>query len=339
MGNKTNNKAFSFMALGKVHESKEFTRDYFKGVGAVNILAVNPTREEQNNILKSDRNTNPIEYVGKTTVTDNQGNEVEVPQIRITFIVRTDPKIACNNGIDTTQLVSFFITRARWWNKDYTKFQVIDRYGRTAWVTPEEFEAHKVPTYTVKSGEHAGEVREMNICPDYRPAYMGEDDLMKNIKAFLVIDRPDPWNPETKRYEMSTDAKYLEGAECLLETWENIFKGDVSEIRNAIMSVPQQAYKLMFGVRTKQDGTQNQVFYLREPLKLSETKYDTLQKDLVNDMVSNLHTDTVYKAGPLEKFTLAPTDYSQQTPETASSEETVEDLPEDTNPFGNMPME
>lgn len=329
-----NRKAFSFMALGKSHESKEFTRDFFKGVGAVNILAVNPSREEQNSILKTDRNTDPINYVGTTKVKDAQGNEIEVPQVRIVFVVRTDPKIACNNGIETVQLVSFFVSKTKWWNKDFTKFQVIDDYGRTAWVTPEEFEAHKIPTYVVKTGEHAGETRPISISPEYRAAYQGEDDLMKNIKAFLVIDRPDPWDNTAKRYVMSKDEAYLKDCTCLLETWDNIFKGDVSEIRDAIMSVPQQAYKLMFGVRTRQDGTQNQVFYVREPLTLATTKYDVLQKDLMSDMVANLHTDTVYKAGPLEKFTLTPTDYSQQNESAAVPSEEVDDLPpDDTNPF------
>lgn len=328
-------KAFSFMAVGKGHESKEFVRELYKGVGAVNILAVNPSREEQNNILKTNKNTDPIQYVGTTTVKDAQGNEVEVPQVRITFVIRTDPKIACNNGISTTQLLSFFVTKARWWDSNFTKFQVIDKYGRTAWVTPQEFEAHKVPTYVVKSGEHAGETREMNISSDYRPAYRGEDDLMKNIKAFLVIDRPDPWDNEKKAYIMSSNADYLKECECLLDSWDAIFKGDVKEIRDAIMSVPNQAYKLMFGVRTKNDGSQSQVFYVREPLTLSTMKYDTLNKDLISDAAQNLHSDTVYKAGPLEKFTLTPTDYSQQGngAEAEAPAEVPEDLPEDTNPF------
>lgn len=329
-----NKKAFSFMALGKTHEAREFVRELYKGVGAVNILAVNPTREEQNRILNSERSTEPINYIGTTKVKDAQGNEIEVPQVRITFIVRTDPEIACNNGIETTQLVSFFISKTKWWNKDFTKFQVIDKYGRTAWVTPEEFEAHKVPTYTVKAGELAGETRQINISADYRAAYQGEDDLMKNIKAFLVISRPDPWDNATKQYVMSKDPQVLADAECLLDTWDDIFKGDVSEIRDAIMSVPKQAYRLMFGVRTRQDGTQNQVFYIREPLTLATMKYDTLQKDLVSDMVANLHTDTVYKAGPLEKFTLAPTDYSQQDVESQAESTDDNDLPaDDTNPF------
>lgn len=330
-------KAFSFMAVGRAHESKEFVRELYKGVGAVNILAVNPTREEQNTILESNRNTDPIQYVGTTTVKDVNGNETEVPQVRITFIVRTDPKIACNNGISTTQLVSFFVSKARWWNGDFTKFQVIDKYGRTAWVTPQEFEAHKVPTYVVKSGEHAGETREMNISSDYRPAFRGEDDLMKNIKAFLVIDRPDPWNNEKKAYIMSSDAAYLKDCECLFDSWDSIFKGDVKEIRDAIMSVPNQAYKLMFGVRTKTDGTQSQVFYVREPLTLATMKYDTLNRDLISDAAQNQHTDTVYKAGPLEKFTLTPTDYSQQEATEAPAEAAaIDDLPEDTNPFENQ---
>lgn len=333
----TRKKAFTLMALGKVNESKEPERTLVKGVGAVHILAVNPTREEQNKILGSNRSNEPINYVGTTTVKDAMGNDVEVPQVRITFIVRTDPTIACNNGIEYTTMVSFFIAKAPWYDGKGTKYQVIDQYGRTAWVTPAEAKDKKIPTYTVKSGEHAGEERNMNITADYRASYRGESDLMEHIKEFFAMDRPDPWNNEVKAYVMSKDAAYLKDCECILDTWENIFKGNVSEIRNPIMKIPNQAYKLMFGVKTNNDGTQSQVVYMSMPHRLSNMKYDDLEAALVKDAVAGYHPNVEYKAGPLEKYTVKPTDYSQETP--AETTEVVEDLPPDTSPFPTDPME
>lgn len=326
------------MAFGKVRETKESSRDFFTGVAAGNIIAVNPTRAEQNAILKSDASLDPINYVDTTKVKDSKGNEVEVPRVRVTFIFRTDPKIACNNGIEMTQFVSFFISKGYLYShKDgVTKVQVIDRFGNTAWVTSEELKEHKIPTYTIKNGPHAGEVRETHIHPQYRPAYIGEPDLTANVKAFLNFPRPDTWDKDNQTYVFKTNEEELAESDCRLEVSdiEAMFKGDFSVIKDAIMGAPMNAYKLMFGVRTKNDGTLQQAVYTREPLALAVMNYKTLEKDLLDDASANppRHPDTYYKPGPLEKYSVQPTDYSQVSE--APTQEVVEDLPPDTSPFG-----
>lgn len=333
------------MAFGKSRETKEFQRDFFVGVGAGNIVAVNPTREEQNAILGNDSNTEPIKYVDTTKVKDSRGNEIEVPRVRVTFIFKTDPKIACNNGIETTQFISFFISKGYLYShKDgITKIQVIDRFGRTAWVTSEELKGHKIPSYTIRNGEFAGQVRQANLHPTYRPAYIGEPDFIANIRAFMNFPRPDVWDDTNKTYVLKTNEAELAESDCLIDDMEAIFKGDLSVVREAIMGASMNAYKVMFGVRTKNDGTLQQAVYTREPLALAITNYKALEKDLVEDAAANppRHPDTYYKAGPLEKFSAQPTDYStvsQEEPQEPEAQPVppVEDLPPDTSPFGGF---
>lgn len=328
------------MAFGKVRETREFQRDFYVGGAAVNIIAVNPTREEQNAILGNDSNAEPIKYVDTTKVKDSKGEEKEVPRVRVTLVVKTDPKIACNNGIETTQFVSFFLSKGYLYSNKtgVTKIQVIDRFGRTAWVTSEELKEHKIPMSLHSKGKYAGQKRPANLDPQYRPAYIGEPELIENIRTFLNFPRPDVWDPAQETYVMKTNEAELADAESLIEDMEAVFKGDVSVIRDAFMGAPNNAYKLMFGVRTKNDGTLQQTVYTRVPMLLSKTNYKDWEKALLDDATANppRHPDTFYKAGPLEKYSATPTDYSQVSAEESQgvSDAPIEDLPMDTSPFG-----
>ena len=338
-----------FMAFGKARETKEFQREYFKGVAALNILAVNPTRAEQNQILKSETSTEPINYVDTAVVKDAKGGEIEVPRVRITFITRTDPKIACNNGIETTQFVSIFLTKGYLYShKDgVDKIQVIDRFGRTAWATAEDLKEHKIPMNTIRKGPDAGKKTPASLDKVYHPAYLGEAELIDHLRKFMNFPRPDVWDNDKRRYVMKTDAAELKDCESVLEPedFEKIFKGDVSVIRDAIMGAPLNAYKLMFGVRIKNDGTLQQAVYTRLPVNLAVTNYKDFETALLEDAAANppRHPDTSYKAGPLEKYSATPTDYSTvvasspeslpEDGEVPAEEPPMEDLPADTSPF------
>ena len=325
------------MAFGKMRETKEFQRDFYTGVGAGRILAVNPTRAEQNKILQSDANLDPINYVDTAKVKDAKGNEIEVPRVRITFIFRTDPKIACNNGIEFTHFITFFISKGYSYSSKngVNKIQVIDRFGRTGWVTSEELKDHKIPMMNITKGLHAGTQRPANLDPMYRPCFIGEADFIENLRVFMNFPRPDVWDNDQQTYIMKTDEKELAESDCMLDddTLNAMFKGDVSVIRDVIMSAPKNAYKLMFGVRTKEDGSLQQDVYTRMPVALAATSYKNLEKALLDDATANppRHPNTFYKAGPLEKYSVQPTDYSE--PEAPQENAPVEDLPEDTSPF------
>ena len=314
-------KGISLMAFGKARESKEFTPNLFVGVGAVNILAVNPDRKTFNELFKTDKSLEPINYVDKQKVTID-GREQEVRRIRISIVIKTDPKIACNNKIDTTQILTLWITESPWVGQK-GKIQVIDNYGHNMWLDMDHYNNKTLP-------EGAG------LAPEYHAAYRGEVDLISIIRAFLVLPRADRWDESSQTYVLLTDPQALSEAESVISDWDRIFKGDVTEIREALMGMPRNAFKLGFGVRTKQDGTQSQVFYTSYPMPLATRNYTQYAKKLAADAQAGIHMDTYYAATSLEKFEAKPTDYSEQAPTEEVPPPTVEDLPEDGFPFSGV---
>ena len=181
------NKNFSFMAFGKTQVSKEATEiKRYTGVGSVFVVGVNPNKAELEKLYDRELDKDP-EYI-----TEKDG----VTSARIDFIIKTDPTAKCNNGIELLTKFSMFIRNEYRFNKDKTKVQVIDKYGRTAWVTKEQAKNHEIPVYN--NGKPA------NIDKDYRPAYVGEEDITNFLKVFLGIPNPEKWvkNEETGRREV-----------------------------------------------------------------------------------------------------------------------------------------
>ena len=338
------------MAVATGQESKEIVTKRFIGLGALGVVAVNPTREEQNKILEQDFSSEEISYVGETTVKDKNNQDVKVPQVRITILMKTDPAIACNNGIEEFFFPSFFVAKAAQYSfKDgVTKLQVIDKYGRTAWVTEEQLKNHVIPEYIIqKDGPRKGQTMKANICPDYRVAYIGEENLVKFIIAFLNIPRPDVWDAESKTFVMKTDPKELAKSECLLDDIKKYFEGNVNEIRNTLKFQPKNRVKLMTGVRTAPNGAQYQDFYLQLPLKLAVTNYKVLEDALKADKAAGRHPNTEYRVCNLMEFKAAATDYSAEgsaapqndpDPFAATNQQqevvkVVEEQPADADPF------
>lgn len=176
------------MAFGNGQISSEGSSiKRYIGVASVAVLAINPLKEELEKLYNRTLENAP-EYLGETEI-----NGTKVPQVRIDFIVKADPEKyldANNQPLDFVSRVSLFIRKAYRYNRDNTKVQVIDKYGRTAWVTIEQAKAHEVPVYSNGPA---------NIDKDYRPAYVGEEELIKFLIAYLNI-------PSCQRY---VDGKWV----------------------------------------------------------------------------------------------------------------------------------
>lgn len=338
------------MAFATGQESKEVTVKLRMGVAAVHVLAVNPTREEQNAILEQDFNHDPINYIGETTVKDRNEQDVKVPQARISLIVETNPNIACNNGISEKFFVSFFLAKAPQYSfKDgKVKVKVIDVYGRTDWVEPELVSQHFVPEHIIqKEGPNKGKTF-TKIVSNYRVAYQGEEELVKFIIALLNIPRPDAWNDEKKLFEMKTDTKELAKSEALLENIAKYFEGNVSEVKKVLGFQKKNDVKILLGVTTNGQGVQRQAVYLQMPLKLNVTNYKVLEDALADDKKNGRHPNTEYKVCNLTEFTASATDYSKQASAPAVNDpfaapaspqavqEAVNESPVASDPFAGM---
>ena len=288
------NKNFSFMAFGKAQVSKEATEiKRYTGVGSVFVVGVNPSKTELEKLYDRELDKDP-EYL-----TEKDG----VTSARIDFIIKTDPTAKCNNGIELLTKFSMFIRNEYRFNKDKTKVQVIDKYGRTAWVTKEQAKAHEIPVY--KNGP-------ANIDKDYRPAYVGEEDITNFLKLFLGISNVEKWvkNEATGRREVVGLVDNPQDCECRLENIEDYFKGKFNEIKGAINLMPNNKVKVLFGVRTTDEGKQYQDVYTRKFLSNTVSVYDKLAEDVQTNKDNGAYPNTEFVVADLQEYTVQATNFN-----------------------------
>ena len=161
------------MAFGQGKVSSEGAGNGFKryvGVASVKVLAVNPNMKEWNELTGGNMQNEP-EYVS----TNNEG----VKQARIVLLVKPDVNKTIG-GIDTVIPVTFWFRKLPVQGSQSGKYQIIDKYGRTAWATEEEVKNKTIPQYSNGPA---------NIDADYRRVVAGEEAFTNFLKAHLGVFR------------------------------------------------------------------------------------------------------------------------------------------------------
>lgn len=246
--NKMKKKSYSLLVVGSTQDSKEAGQSSFKryvGIGSSYVLAVCPSKEELEK-LENREIANAPEYL----VHDDQGDRVD-----ITFVFKLDPEV--HEGAEGTNRGMITLRNAPAYNRDQTKVQVIDKYGNFAWANVEDAKAHK------KLFTSSGAESKMDA--SYRVARVGECALVDFLKNYLNI--PDAFNYVNGSWVKKADAEAAKG-EFMLEHFEDYFKGDFSEIKEALMLQPNNKIKLLYGVRTTDDNKQYQSVCLREQMTM-----------------------------------------------------------------------
>ena len=288
-------KSYVMMAFGRAQESKEAAEiKRYTGVGSIFVVGVNPSKSELEKLYDRELDKDP-EYI-----TEKDG----IVSARIDFIVKTDSAAKCNNGIELITKLPVFISKEYRFNKDKTKVQVIDKYGRTAWVTKEQAKNHEIPVY--------GNGKPANIDKDYRPAYVGEEIVTNFLKLFLGIPNVEKWakNEETGRREVVGLVDNPQDCECRLEHIEDYFKGKFNEIRDAVNLMPNNKIKVLFGVRTTDDGKQYQDVYTRKFLSNAVSVYDKLAEDVQNNKDNGAYPNTEFVIADLQEYTVQATNFN-----------------------------
>lgn len=288
-----NNKkvGYAFMAFSKGTESKEGNAvKRYVGVAPVFVLGVNPNKGELEKLYNTQLENAP-EYLSEVEVGEDKH---KVPNVRIDFIVKTDAE-KCG-GIEFTTKVAFFIRKEYKVKRDGSKVQVIDKYGRTAWVTKEQYKNKEIPVYSNGPA---------NIDKDYRACFHGEEELTNFIKAYLNI-------PNVMKYVNNTWVMVdkPEDCEARLEHIEDYFKGDFSELREIIALQPTNKVKVLFGVRTTDDNKQYQAVYNQMFLKNNITDYSKLDADLQERKAAGAYPTTEFTVGGLKEYDVESTDLS-----------------------------
>lgn len=303
------------MAFGKSVASTEgFVVRRYTGVGSVFVKGVNPNKEELSAFYGREMENEP-EYLG----TSMNGTE-SVPRVRVQFLLELDNSLKDQNGNpkyvnadgspinDFKSNISFVLTKAYRYNKDRSKVQVIDRYGYSGWATPEQVQNHS--QLLSNSG------MPLRITTSYRPAYMGEVELVEFIKTYLGIEEARAF---IEGKWVNNPRVNLVDCECCLEHVEDYFKGDYSELKLITTLIPTNKIKVLFGVRTMEDGRLVQTSYNSHVLKNSVKDYSTLDKEIQEAKAAGRFATTDYDCAELHEYTVESTTFDNSSPAPAVS--------------------
>lgn len=207
------------------------------GVGTVKVLAVNPS----NSILKQYGWTVPDGADEPSYVSvDKDGKK----NARVRFLVQIqelDEKPIV--GIDFWIRPEFRTSNS----SGELKVQVIDNFGRAAYVTKEEYDKRAIPL--TSNGNPA------KIDKKYRMAHSGEVDLVQFIMTFLNVTPFEVYDNAKKAWIPTKNP-----GEMTIDNWDKLCNGDVKEIRDYIALKPNNQMKVGFGVRTTQENKSYQAF-------------------------------------------------------------------------------
>ena len=305
MMTKNLNKTFMAVKVGK--ESVEGSFKMYKGMAAFNIVAVNPDKKELEAIIGRETDKEP-EYVGKS--------ENGKPQVRVVFYAKTNDNVV-NNGIDLMIPISFMLTREYRIGQAKGKYQIIDKFGRTAWATKEEVQAKIIPQYPSGAA---------NISADYRPIWQGEEALIDFLIQWLNIPSPAVYKDKTWVMKENT-----EDSEVALNM-DELFKGDFSELKNLVELAPAYAVKAAVGIRTveNENGTkQYHAVFTRKFAKNAITDYSKIDAAITDFQSNGGAPSTVFSVEPLHENVITATPFVAPTEDPFASTSDTSGLPWD----------
>lgn len=288
------------MAVSRGQKSTEgVARKLFMGVGSCYIPAVNPSKAELEKLFGRTLDEDP-EYLGSVDVDGTQ-----VPQVRIDFIVKPDPEKyldAQNQPIDALIHMPIFLRRQYKYSAKKGTYQIIDKYGRTAWATEADLKEKRIPVYQTKDGG----TMQANISPDYIQAYEGLEELTKLIRAYLNIATVEKWEKGKVVGLIDNPAE----AEVLPDHIEDYFKGDFSELKEIFGYQPDNKVKICFGVRTTEDNKQYQAAYTRMFLKNNISDYSKLDAEIASAKANGGLQTTEFDCTELHEYQVTPSTFN-----------------------------
>lgn len=277
------------MAVKVGKESVEGSFKMYKGMAAFNIVAVNPTKAELEALTGREIENDP-EYVGKT----DEGKE----QVRVVFYAKTAPEAKLNNGIELLVPISFMLTKDYKVGQNSGKYQIIDKFGRTAWATKEEVQSKSIPQYS--SGP-------ANISADYRLAWQGEEFLVDFLIQWLNIPGPAVYKDKVWVMKENTD-----DSEVSLDM-AALFKGDVKELKELVTLAATYIVKGAVGIRTvdNENGTrQYQAVFTRKFAKNAVTNYSRIDDAITEFQNAGGAPGTEFSTQPLHENVVEATTFT-----------------------------
>lgn len=263
--------AFMAIAIGK-EQKTDNTFKLYEGLCDVEILAINPNKDKLSKLIGRDIEKEPT-YLTKAE--DKDGNLVD--NLRICFVVKARNYEVGNVVPEGVQMLNFFVRKSQRTNTDKTKVQVIDKYGRTAWVTNEEAANHIIPMYS--NGPAKLDV-------DYRPIYQGEEELTSFIKTFVNIPNVDVYNRTNGSWTTHNDPS---SCECRLDNIAKYFNGDLNELQAIVTAYEKNAVKTMWYVQDTDKGQFQQILnrvFMSPSVQIKDSHVNFFNKK-INEIQNN----------------------------------------------------
>lgn len=270
-----------------------FDNKLYIGGGNFKIIAINPTKAEKEKIYPNRTFEEEPVYTG-----ERDG----VKSIRIEFTLQS---------MDVENLlipVSFFVRNELSVGKNSGKYEVIDKYARTVWLTKDELDRHYVPTFQDGTPK---------IDADYRVAYSGESQLTNWMKNVLNIRNVMEFN--TNHYIAKPS-----DAEIYFETIKDWTNGNINELVDMWKMAPDAVFTAMVGVRTTERGSFHTIYTgnilhagnAAGPFNgssASSVKKINRIMDCINaDKASGRLQDCEFSNKFIHEFKIEPTDLSKQ---------------------------
>lgn len=275
------------MAFGTNSTKPVFTR--YTGIGKAKIVGVNPSMKEINDAFGRQIYTSEPEYLRDV---DYDGKTYK--QSRVTFLLKFEAKD--NNGYADLHFFTIPITNRAVTNADGSKVQVIDEFGRTAWVTKAQYDAKQIPMYS------NGPAR---ITNKYHAVLRGEEKLINFISAVLATPNIDVYDKDTEKWiknprESEDNCK----REIPPEDMKLILLGDFSPIRDKYLrddkgNLVDNIVQVLLGIRTDNDGRKYSTIYDGAFMTMFQSKTSNIEKALKEDKDRGRFADTIFKVGPL----------------------------------------
>lgn len=298
------------MAFKHANNSEESVRRLYTGVGVAKVIAVNPTKAEMEQIYGTTVQDEPV-YAGKT--------KNDEKQMRVSFVL----SVNINEEKPLLTTLTFFLNDVFMKGTNSGKYQVIDKYGRTAWATQEDIGSNKIPQYS------NGPAR---LAVPYRKVYSGEANLERFIRALLCLDDPEYWNSNTSSWIALTGGE-LDACEGTLEDVKAIINGNISELKEIVSLASNNEVKVLLGVRNSDNGRQYQAvftdLFVRNKSRM-ETAISLFERSL-NDRIKNGgYKTTEFDVAPVHVYKVVPTSFAmEETKPEVPSTDAPDDMPED----------
>lgn len=282
------------------------------GIAPVNVIALNPNKEELEKLYGYTVNKEPeyeLEFDGQKAR-------------RLEFHVRT----VKNNDrdIDTTGKIRFVISNEDVTNRERTKYQVIDKYGETTWVTTEQLQAGQRPD-------------NCRVVGPYRVCKRGEAELTHFIKEWLNYTLSTAWDNDSHKYTAIAVENLPKCEIDLSSCWNDLINGDLTQLSELIPVYKDYAVKVCFGVRTTEDNRHYQEVFNREFLRNNSNSYSKFDKKINSLKEIGMYADTEFSTSLLREWHVQPTTFTNSVPEQPATVENTE-MPETYGGSNDLPF-